>query len=78
MKYGIHVEPDNDEISRKIKWAAEQREAHIPTVPSSISEEKATNPFMRVHEDSVQKHAKQTDPIKTMGALRKEKDNFKG
>ena len=68
----------------------------LPTVPSTIAEEKLLNPFMRVlyqpasqfsadrlivwsqvGEDSVQKHAGQSDPVETMRALRAEKDNFK-
>ena len=40
-------------------------------------EEKLINPFMRVTETPVQKHADKTDPIETMTALRTEKDTFK-
>ena len=40
-------------------------------------EEKQINPFMRVTEEPVQKHAGKTDPIETMTALRTEKDTFK-
>jgi hydroxyacylglutathione hydrolase len=35
------------------------------------------NPFMRVHESSVQQHTGQTDPILCMQTIRKEKDTFK-
>ena len=54
-----------------------KKEEPEPTVPSLLSDEKETNPFMRVHQPAVQKHANQTDPIETMKALRLEKDNFK-
>ncbi|XP_065780093.1 hydroxyacylglutathione hydrolase, mitochondrial isoform X2 [Muntiacus reevesi] len=48
-----------------------------PTVPSTIAEEFTYNPFMRVREKTVQQHAGETDPVTTMRAIRKEKDQFK-
>lgn len=77
LKYGNHVEPDNEAIKDKIQWSKSKREASEPTVPSTIAEEKQINPFMRVHSDSVQKFAKSSDPIETMSVLRKIKDTFK-
>ncbi|XP_023307988.2 hydroxyacylglutathione hydrolase, mitochondrial isoform X2 [Lucilia cuprina] len=77
MAYARHVEPQNENILKRIEWAKLRRATQSPTVPSTIAEEKSWNPFMRVHEASVQKHANESDPIRTMGSLRKEKDNFK-
>ncbi|XP_032677463.1 hydroxyacylglutathione hydrolase, mitochondrial-like isoform X3 [Odontomachus brunneus] len=77
LKFGLHVEPDNAAIQQKLDWANTQRNNNIPTVPSTIKDEKSTNPFMRVHEPSVMKHAQQNEPIQTMSYLRREKDNFK-
>ncbi|XP_036326749.1 hydroxyacylglutathione hydrolase, mitochondrial-like isoform X1 [Rhagoletis pomonella] len=77
MAYARHVEPLNDKILKRIEWAKLRRATKSPTVPSTIGEEKSWNPFMRVHEANVQKHANEQDPIKTMGSLRREKDNFK-
>lgn len=78
LKFGIHVEPNNEAILQKMEWVRTQRGQNNPTVPSTIESEKLTNPFMRVHEQSVMNHAKENDPIKTMAYLRREKDNFKG
>lgn len=77
LKFAEYVEPDNSAIKEKLAWAEEQRRENIPTVPSTIAEEFAYNPFMRVREKGVQSHAKKTDPIATMGAIRSEKDVFK-
>lgn len=77
MAYARHVEPTNDCILKRIEWAKLKRATNTPTVPSTIADEKSWNPFMRVHEPSVQKHAGEQDPIRAMGSLRKEKDNFK-
>lgn len=78
LKYGRHVEPDNEVIRKKIEWCREQREKSppLPTVPSTIGEEKSINPFMRVDEPSVRNHTKTTESIETMRALRAEKDHF--
>lgn len=77
LKFGRHVEPDNEDIKRKLEWAEEMRGEKLPSVPSSIGEEKKINPFMRVNEPSVQKHTKTSDGIATMAFIRKEKDSFK-
>lgn len=78
MSYARHVEPQNEKILNRIEWAKLRRATKSPTVPSTIAEEKSWNPFMRVNCTSVQKHAHETDPIRTMSSLRKEKDTFKG
>jgi len=79
LAFGAHVESNNQVIMKKIKWCEEQRAMSpaMPTVPSTIEEEKEINPFMRVGEASVQAHTGTTDPIETMAALRREKDDFK-
>lgn len=77
LAFGLHVEPENESVSQRIAWAKDQRAKSEPTVPSLLSEEKKFNPFMRVHEQSVQAHTKKSDPIETMKSLRTEKDSFK-
>ncbi|KAK0153122.1 Hydroxyacylglutathione hydrolase, mitochondrial [Merluccius polli] len=77
LKFARHVEPDNEDILKKLEWAKEQCSNGEPTVPSTVADELTFNPFMRVKEKSVQDHVKQTEPINTMRSLRKEKDSFK-
>ncbi|XP_067006492.2 hydroxyacylglutathione hydrolase, mitochondrial isoform X2 [Anabrus simplex] len=77
LKFAQHVEPTNEDIKKKMAWAEGKRAHRQPTVPSTIGEEKLYNPFMRVTEKSVQEHAKISDPIKTMGFIRREKDDFR-
>ncbi|KAF4519219.1 hypothetical protein B566_EDAN015325 [Ephemera danica] len=77
LKFAMHVEPNNTDIQDKMAWAKAQRSKNVPTVPSTIGEEKKINPFMRVTEASVQQHAGQSDPVGTMGFIRQEKDTFK-
>jgi len=79
LAFGNHVEPDNKDIADKIKWCKSKRDLSPPepTIPSTISEEKKINPFMRVNEPRVQAHARANDGIEVMRNLRKEKDDFK-
>ncbi|KAH3720102.1 hydroxyacylglutathione hydrolase, mitochondrial-like [Dreissena polymorpha] len=78
LKYAEHVEPENAYIRNKMEWAKKLRESNVPTIPSTIEEEKKINPFMRVQEGSVHKHVGgATDPIEVMRLLRLEKDTFK-
>ncbi|XP_077979648.1 hydroxyacylglutathione hydrolase, mitochondrial-like isoform X2 [Glandiceps talaboti] len=77
LTFAQHVEPNNNAIKEKLTWAKMQRSKNEPTIPSTIGDEFTYNPFMRVKEESVQKHVGQHDPIATMGELRKEKDGFK-
>lgn len=77
LAFGAHVEPNNEAIKAKIIWSKTQRDKNMPTVPSTLAEEKQINPFMRVHEKTVQDHSGKTDGVEVMGIIRKEKDSFK-
>jgi len=80
LKFGLHVEPDNQDIINALADAQKQRSKSPPepTVPSTIEREKLINPFMRVSLPTVRIHAGGTDcDIQTMQFIRAEKDNFK-
>lgn len=36
LKFGAHVEPDNEEIKKKIEWSKTQRDEKKPTVCFSV------------------------------------------
>ncbi|XP_002735677.2 LOW QUALITY PROTEIN: hydroxyacylglutathione hydrolase, mitochondrial-like [Saccoglossus kowalevskii] len=77
LAFAQHVEPANNAIEEKFSWAKTRRSKNEPTIPSTIGEELTYNPFMRVNEESLQKHTGQKDGIATMAELRREKDSFK-
>ncbi|XP_063699138.1 hydroxyacylglutathione hydrolase, mitochondrial-like [Culicoides brevitarsis] len=77
LLFGLKVEPENVDIRNKLAWVEEVRGENIPSVPSSIGEEKKINPFMRVNEQSLREYTKSGDGISAMGVIRKEKDSFK-
>jgi len=48
-RFALTIEPDNSVLQTRIDAIAKARAAHLPTVPSSLALEKATNPFLRAH-----------------------------
>lgn len=77
LEYALCVEPDNKDLHEKKAWAKNQRKGDLPTVPSTIGEELKINPFMRVREEAVMRHARAKDPIQAMENLRNEKNTFR-
>lgn len=49
IRFALTLEPDNAELILRSVEVAAAREAMRPTVPSRLSDELATNPFLRVH-----------------------------
>lgn len=76
LKFARFIDKQNPEILKKMSWADEQRQRGLPTVPSTIGEEKIYNPFMRVMMGEIQSHAGTSSPVTTMQYIRREKDGF--
>src|SRR5438309_2152420 len=76
------VEPDNRALSAREARDRKLREAGTPTVPSTLADEKATNPFLRCREpaviDSANKYlgARIADPVRVFAAIRDWKNRF--
>jgi hydroxyacylglutathione hydrolase len=47
LQFAAELEPGNRDLQAKLERVRALRERHQPTVPSTIGEEKATNPFLR-------------------------------
>jgi hydroxyacylglutathione hydrolase len=81
LKFAAHVEPGNAAVSAKAARVAEQRARGEFTVPSTLAEEKATNPFMRCDSPEIIAHvagalAADRSPAAVLGAVRAAKDKF--
>ena len=74
------VEPQNSALAARERRDRELRAAGRPTVPSTMRDEKATNPFLRCTEpavvDSVNKYLGQrvSDPVRVFAAIREWKN----
>uniref|UniRef100_A0A8R1E907 hydroxyacylglutathione hydrolase n=2 Tax=Caenorhabditis japonica TaxID=281687 RepID=A0A8R1E907_CAEJA len=77
LKFAAHVEPANLKVQEKLKWAESQVARGLFTAPSSVLDEKLTNPFMRVRSsEEIQKTLGGNDPIEGMAKLRELKNKF--
>lgn len=76
------VEPDNRALSDREARDKRLRDAGRPTLPSTLRDEKATNPFLRCREpaviDSANKYlgARVADPVRVFAAIRDWKNKF--
>ena len=92
LRFALSIEPSNTAVQKKMEWVRERRSKaasdwHDATeaefsIPSTIGEEKATNPFMRVDSpeliESVRKvyPGAAADPVTILGHVRAMKDTF--
>ncbi|XP_026681568.1 hydroxyacylglutathione hydrolase cytoplasmic [Diaphorina citri] len=78
LYFSKHVEPNNTRIAEKLKWAIEKRERKEPTVPSTIGDEKESNPFMRIMQPAFAGLAAEVNGslYKVMDLVREKKNQF--
>jgi len=53
LQFAEKLEPDNPEIKAKLKRIKHLRELGFPSLPSTLAEEKLTNPFLRCQEPNI-------------------------
>jgi hydroxyacylglutathione hydrolase len=82
-RFALSLEPENTDLIESNIASKQQRENNIPTLPSTLSLEKKTNPFLRTHNISVKTHAAQQlkehlaqDSTSVFGQVRRAKDSF--
>jgi hydroxyacylglutathione hydrolase len=71
LKFALVAEPGNDALKQRIAETRELRAKHLPTVPSSLELEKATNPFLRCMQPNIihaaegfaKRHLKKADEV---------------
>lgn len=81
LKFAESLEPHNPEILKKLAWAKALREKGEPTLPSTLREERLTNPFLRVAEKEViakvqERLTQDRSPQSVLAAVRAMKDAF--
>jgi hydroxyacylglutathione hydrolase len=54
LRFALTVEPFNTDLAARFEADARKREQGLPTLPSTIGLERATNPFLRVLQPEVQ------------------------
>ena len=79
LRFAASLEPTNQAIVRKLERVRAQTERGEPSVPSTLDDERATNPFLRT--DNAELRASLglgavADPVSVLGAARAAKDKF--
>ncbi|RJG01503.1 hydroxyacylglutathione hydrolase [Noviherbaspirillum sedimenti] len=83
LRFARTVEPGNAALMERLAADTARRAAGVPTVPSSIGLEKATNPFLRYAEAEILESLRQAGrlredtPLAAFAALREWKNVFK-
>jgi hydroxyacylglutathione hydrolase len=82
LRFAMTVEPKNHRLISRFERVQALRARGAPTVPSTLEEEKQTNPFLRWDSKELQMNLKamvrdlRLDPVSVFAALRKLKDAF--
>lgn len=76
--FALSIEPDNPDLVARVADVAAARAANRPTVPSLLSLELATNPFLRASVSAVQENVglAGAQPVDVFAEIRARKDRF--
>jgi hydroxyacylglutathione hydrolase len=75
LRFAAHIDPSNEAVMQKMERVAALRERGEPTVPSTIGDERATNPFLRTAEPALRQRFAGNE-VEVFAALRAAKDSF--
>ncbi len=84
LRFAVEVEPGNDRLLARLQEATAARHRGAPTLPSTIAEERATNPFLRTGRAEIRRVAERfrgaplTDDVQVFAAIRAWKDGWRG
>ena len=76
LQFALHADPDNTELKLYANRIDEKRAKGEPTVPTILSRELETNPFLRADKAYMRDRWGGNSPSETFAALRAAKDNF--
>jgi hydroxyacylglutathione hydrolase len=82
LRFALAIEPANARLQQRNLACSALRARDLPTVPSTLEEELATNPFLRVDEPAVRAAAERRQPgaagsaVATFAAIRTWKNGF--
>lgn len=82
LRWALQVEPDSPHLHERWEQDKLKRQQNLPTVPSTLKTELATNPFLRCETTAVIKAAEQyaarplNNPVEVFASLRDWKNNF--
>jgi hydroxyacylglutathione hydrolase len=77
-KFALTIDPDNADLKARVAAVTKARLENVPTVPSSMAEELATNPFLRAKDSAIRSilNKKEATDAEVFGEIRARKDVF--
>ena len=77
-KFALTIDPDNPDLISRVRAVDAATAEGEPTVPSTLAEELATNPFLRSDDPAIQAHLgmEGADPVDVFVEIRTRKNNF--
>lgn len=81
LQFAAEVEPASLDVRERLKQTRDLARLDFPTTPSTLGQEKRTNPFLRCGSASFMERAgfrPTTDPVEVFRQLRGRRDQFKG
>jgi hydroxyacylglutathione hydrolase len=76
LKFALTVDRNNTDLKQRFEQVKIARRQNQATVPSILSLEKLTNPFLRWDKPALQSTVNSQDPVRTFARLRGLKDQF--
>jgi hydroxyacylglutathione hydrolase len=78
-RFAVAVDPDNSALRRREREVGELRAAGQPTIPSTMAEERAANPFLRADDPGLAAAVglPGASPAEVFGEIRRRKDDFR-
>ncbi len=78
-RFALTVDPENASLIARAAAIAAARARDEPTVPSTVADELATNPFLRAADPGVQKAVglSGAEPVRVFAEVRRRKDEFR-
>lgn len=79
-RFAVSIDPDNERLVSRKKAIDEARAQGIPTIPSLLGDELATNPFLRPSDPAIRKNlgvSESSSNAEAFAAIRSAKDAFR-
>jgi hydroxyacylglutathione hydrolase len=78
-RFALTLEPDNPDLRQRLKEVRELRARQLPTLPSTVAQERATNPFLRPDSPAIRRTlGMEGEPdVAVFAAIRRRKDQFR-
>jgi hydroxyacylglutathione hydrolase len=77
-RFALSIDPDNKALRKRAEEVDRQRAAGQPTVPTTLGEERAANPFLRPGDPAIRRRLgmESASDVEVFAEIRRRKDSF--